>query len=107
MHVRSRDLDRRHMTRGNVGHPDRIDLVSTIIGMYREMPGLSLTFEQAARLFGLPLETTRIILRDLVDGGLLELGANGQYLRGSWRGDSLQPPRNADDKTIDDVGRTA
>jgi len=98
--------DRRRFRRGSAGSPHRTDLVTMIVGTYREMPGLSLSFYQAARLFGLPLETTHIVLRDLVHGGLLERNASGQYVRGARAGDAARARATGDD-TIDDMGRTA
>ena len=49
--------ERRHLPRNFVqGEPPRAQLTSNIIGAYREMPGLNLTLEQAARLFGLRIQ---------------------------------------------------
>jgi DNA-binding IclR family transcriptional regulator len=50
-----------------------------IVGTYREMPGLSLSLNQAARLFGLRETTCRVVLRDLVDAGLLRRTRDGHY----------------------------
>lgn len=50
-----------------------------ILGTYREMPGLCLHVNQAARLFGLRPSTCQIVLDDLVAEGRLRRGAEGQY----------------------------
>jgi hypothetical protein len=56
-------------------------IVTTILGSYREMPGLCLRLEQAARLFDLSRETCRVVLDDLVRAHHLRLDARGQYVR--------------------------
>ena len=53
-----------------------------IIGMYREMPGLCLHVHQAARLFGVQIQTCRAVLDDLVAGGRLHRLPDGQYAIG-------------------------
>jgi hypothetical protein len=76
-------FDRRHAVRGTrQGEPPRLALVASILGSYREMPGLSLRIEQAARLFGLQPRTCQVVLEDLVREGQLRRAADGQYLRG-------------------------
>jgi hypothetical protein len=50
-----------------------------IVGMYREMPGLTLHVGQAARLFGLRLSTCQIVLEDLVRARKLRRAYDGQY----------------------------
>jgi predicted transcriptional regulator of viral defense system len=50
-----------------------------IVGTYREMPGLCLHLDQAARLFGLGANACRAILDDLVRNGDLHRTADGQY----------------------------
>jgi hypothetical protein len=52
-----------------------------ILGMYGEMPGLSLHVSQAARLFGLHATTCRVILDDLVRRRHLGRAIDGQYRR--------------------------
>jgi hypothetical protein len=54
--------------------------VSVILGSYYEMPGLSLTLEQAARLFALPPRLCEMVLRDLVAGRRLRRSVTGQYV---------------------------
>lgn len=72
--------DRRSNVRGTTaGEPDRRFLISMILGTYREMPGLTLHVNQAARLFGLRISTCRIVLDDLVHAGQLRRAADGQY----------------------------
>jgi two-component system, cell cycle response regulator DivK len=73
--------DRRRHRRGEAGaEPQRKSLEAMIRGTYREMPGLSLSLPQAARLFGLREQTCRIVLDDLVGSGALRRSADGQYV---------------------------
>jgi hypothetical protein len=44
-----------------------------------EMPGLTLTVEQAARLFGLPADVCRRVFGELVQVEMLRLTADGRY----------------------------
>ncbi len=75
-------VDRREQPRGTVtGEPSRHQLESMILGMYHEMPGLSLQLAQAARLFGLRSPTARIVLDDLVGRHHLSRAADGRYIR--------------------------
>ena len=75
-------VDRREQPRGTVtGEPPRHQLESMILGMYHEMPGLSLQVAQAARLFGLRNPTCQIVLDDLVGRKHLRRAADGQYIR--------------------------
>jgi hypothetical protein len=75
-------VDRREQPRGTVtGEPPRYQLESMILGMYHEMPGLSLHVAQAARLFGLRNATCQIVLDDLVGRNHLQRAADGQYIR--------------------------
>ena len=60
--------------------PSREMLAAWIVGAYREMPGLILHADQAARLFGVSDETCRIVLTDLVQVGKLRRASDGQYL---------------------------
>jgi hypothetical protein len=74
--------ERRRLPRNFVqGEPPRAQLTSNIVGAYREMPGLNLTLEQAARLFGLRSSTCRIVLEDLVRDGRLRRSIEGRYAR--------------------------
>ena len=73
--------ERRLRSRGSrEGEPERRFLVSMILGTYREMPGLSLHLNQAARLFGLRTTTCRIVLDDLVTSRRVRRTADGQYI---------------------------
>lgn len=56
----------------------RHGLVCRIHGEFAEMPGLSLTVNQAARLFGLPPDITTRILDRLAGAHLLRQ-TNGQF----------------------------
>ncbi len=83
MHTRPGYRERRRERRGGrEGEPSRSVLVSMIVGMYREMPGLSLHLDQAARLFGLRATTCRAVLDDLVREGHLNRRNDGQYAAG-------------------------
>ena len=53
-----------------------------ILGTFREMPGLSLHMNQAARLFGLRRGTCEVVLEDLVAQGKLRRAADGQFVSG-------------------------
>ena len=55
-------------------------LVAWILGAYREMPGLILHAQQAARLFGVRDETCQVVLTDLVRAGKLRRASDGQYV---------------------------
>jgi hypothetical protein len=73
-------IERRRQSRGSRGgEPPRPQLVAMIVGSYREMPGLSLHLNQAARLFGLRPSTCRVVLEDLVRNGRLRRTVDGQY----------------------------
>ena len=48
---------------------------------YLEMPGLSLTVAQAARLLGIDAHQSERVLAQLVDTGLLRRNDKGAYLR--------------------------
>ena len=64
-------------------------LVRRIRAEFEEMPGLFLTVQQAARLFGLAPDTVSRILRRLGDEGVLHMRTDRCYtLRGAneWRG---------------------
>lgn len=61
-------------------------LAAIILGTYREMPGLTLHLNQAARFFGVETATCISALELLVSGGHLYRRADGQYAR--WPGDT-------------------
>jgi hypothetical protein len=55
--------ERRRQERGAIAsQPTRQDVVSTIIGTFREIPGLCLHLHQAARLFGWPAPMCDLIV---------------------------------------------
>ena len=56
------------------------DLYQRIRAEYREMPGLSLTIEQAARLWQLDAVCCEAILRSLLAEGVLARTARGAYV---------------------------
>jgi hypothetical protein len=81
MRTSNQATDRRFHERGTlVTEPTRQHVISNIIGTFREMPGLWLHLNQAARLFGLPTSTCEGILSDLVADGTLRRACDGQYL---------------------------
>ena len=57
----------------------RTTLLRRIRGEFEEMPGLSLTLGQAAKLFGIPPETCARILAQFAKEGLLCLTINSRY----------------------------
>jgi hypothetical protein len=60
---------------------DRSVWVSVIRAEYREIPGLSLTTEQAQRLWGLDRDTCGSLLEELVQQKVLRLTSRKQYVR--------------------------
>src|SRR5688572_23615720 len=96
MQTHNEATDRRRHERGTiVTQPTREHVVTTIIGTFREMPGLCLHLNQAARLFGLPVSTCEVVLRDLVAQGTLRRAHDGQYLAAQLHAipDTGQPPK--------------
>ena len=55
-------------------------LATRVRGEYREMPGLSLTAEQAARLLGIDRSLCERVLRELVLAGALYHTSHGAYV---------------------------
>ena len=83
MRSQDRALERRHNERGTPStEPSRPELVAMILGTFREMPGLCLHLNQAARLFGVSRGTCEVILEDLVAQGKLRRAADGQFVSG-------------------------
>jgi hypothetical protein len=81
MQLRLGAPDRRKMTRGTTtAEPNRGPLVMMILGSYREMPGLCLRPEQAARLFAVRPQACEVVLDDLVGEGKLTRDWQGQYM---------------------------
>ena len=85
-------LDRRRQQRGTGAEPVRAELVAMVLGTFREMPGLSLHLNQAARLFGVHPTTCQVLLDDLVALGRLRRAHDGQYL-GRDLAEPLAAPR--------------
>jgi hypothetical protein len=56
-------------------------LLDRIICEYLEMPGLTLSLDQARRLWTLEREETRSILSELVESGFLRLTRQGLFVR--------------------------
>ena len=56
-------------------------VVQRIRGEYLEMPGLTLTVRQAARLWGLEVPQSQRLLSELVDSRFLVTDASGAYRR--------------------------
>jgi DNA-binding IclR family transcriptional regulator len=54
-----------------------------VLAEFEEMPGLTLTLGQAARLFGLDQQTCRIVLDSLVDSAYLRENSAGAVTLGS------------------------
>jgi hypothetical protein len=71
--------ERRHAPRGVHAEPERLPLISLVLGTYAEMPGLALQLHQAARLFGLRERTCRVVFDDLVRDGRLRQCSDSQY----------------------------
>ena len=63
--------------------PATSEILRRAEGEYREMPGLSLTLAQAARLWGLDCDTCERVLAKLVERRVLTRGLNGTYIRRS------------------------
>jgi hypothetical protein len=68
--------------------PDELIMVHTLPALstraradYLEMPGLSLTAWQAARLWAIDIGISEHVLQDLVDSGFLRRTREGRYLR--------------------------
>lgn len=55
-------------------------------GEYREMPGLSPTADQMARLLGVSTDECRCVLTTLVDEGFLQRTSDGRYRSACPRG---------------------
>jgi hypothetical protein len=77
----TRTPDRRARRRDTVSaEAPREQLVFMILGTYREMPGLRLLVDEAARLFGLRARTCQVILDALVRDGALRRTDEGHYV---------------------------
>jgi hypothetical protein len=56
------------------------DLIALVRSEYREMPGLSLTLEQAQRLWSLDRSTCVTVFERLVQMGVLRTTQRGRYI---------------------------
>jgi hypothetical protein len=63
------------------GSKDERQVVDRVRGEFLEMPGLSPTLPQAARLFAMPADQCHHILSVLVREGFLRCSQDGQYRR--------------------------
>jgi hypothetical protein len=68
---------------------ERAAVRSRIQDEFEEMPGLSPTPAQAARLFGIPTAACARVCQELSRAGVLRLAADGRYLRRT--GERLEP----------------
>ncbi len=78
--VEAREADRNRATRKTATPAIRESLLR-VEGEYREMPGLSLTLRQAARLCGLDHGTCELVLTNLIERRILKRASNGTYVR--------------------------
>jgi hypothetical protein len=65
--------------RRNIHYRDALTL--RLCGEFREIPGLCLTAGEASRLFGMAPEVCQRVLAALVEENLLDLRADGRYVR--------------------------
>ena len=61
-------------------------LVARVQAEYREMPGLSLTADQASRLWGMHRSDCEKVLQALVADGVLYATPTGSYIAGTPTG---------------------
>jgi hypothetical protein len=71
--------DRRRVARGVGGEPERAQLISLVLGTFKETLGERLSLGEARRLFGLREVTCRVVLEDLVRENLLRRTRDGKY----------------------------
>ena len=57
------------------------EAILRVEGEYREMPGLSLTLPQAARLWAMDRSTCELVLANLIERRVLKRTLNGTYVR--------------------------
>lgn len=60
--------------------PVDAEIARRVAAEYQEMPGLSLTMSQAARLMGLPLDVCGSVVEALVLHGVLRLTTTGRLV---------------------------
>ena len=73
------------VTLQDTGTPDA-RVLTRARGEYREMPGLSPTEDQMARLLGVSPDECRCVLTTLVGEGFLQRTADGRYRTACSRG---------------------
>lgn len=61
--------------------PPDIELINRVRGEFFEMPGMRLSFDQAARLWALDRHTCETVIERLVAVGYLERDGHGLYRR--------------------------
>ncbi len=66
--------------------PVETGLLIRVLGEYREMPGLALTFNQAQRLWGCDERTCRAVVDLLVARGVLRWSRDRRLVRGATDG---------------------
>ncbi len=71
--------DRRRVPRGVNGEPERPQLISVVLGTFKETLGERLSLGEARRLFGLREATCRVVLDYLVGQNLLRQTRDGRY----------------------------
>ena len=64
-----------------IDDPVEAGLIARIRGEFREMPGLSLTIDQACRLWGCDAVTCRHVIDMLVAAGQLRWSRDGRLIR--------------------------
>jgi hypothetical protein len=67
------------MPRGVYGEPERPELISVVLGTFKETLGERLSLGEARRLFGLREATCRVVLDYLVGQNLLRQTRDGRY----------------------------
>jgi hypothetical protein len=84
----SRSSATRATARSQASRPDDVratpaigEALVRVEGEYREMPGLSLTLPQAARLWGMDRRTCELVLAKLIERRVLKRAWNGTYVR--------------------------
>jgi hypothetical protein len=74
-----RSGDRRGVPRGTAAEPQRPQLISLILGTFRETLGERLSLNEAKRLFGFDETTCRVVLDHLVAEKRLRRTSDGRY----------------------------
>lgn len=72
-----------------------VTLLRKVLEEYSDMPGLSLTPEQAQRLWGVDVATCTSLLKGLVDLKFLACGLDGRYARRAKGHEALPRPHMA------------